>query len=240
MSASPLEIDIGIAKTGKYASRESGDTIELVERPSGGISVVMIDGQGSGKAAKTLSLLLSSKAVTLLKEGVRDGVVARATHDFLFAYRHGQVSATFDLVSIDLKTASVVITRNAEAPLLLASGGEISVCEPGTRPIGRYRLTKPAVLEFPVEGGFRAVLFTDGIPHSGQRNGREPIDWPALAREYLTSDQPAQATADALLALAIERDDGKPQDDMAVMAVALRKREAGIVIRRMQARVPIA
>ncbi len=239
MSAPALEIDIGIAKTGKYASRESGDTIELVERPSGGMSVVMIDGQGSGKAAKTLSLLLSSKAVTLLKEGVRDGVVARATHDFLYAYRHGQVSATFDLLSVDLKTASVVITRNAEAPLLLATDGEVRVCVPRSRPIGHYRLTKPEVLELPVAEGFRAVLFTDGISHSGQRTGREPVDWQALAKEYLADDQPAQATADALLALGIERDGGKPRDDMAVLAVALRTRGEGIVIRRMEAHVPI-
>ena len=96
-----LIIDVGVAKTEKYASRESGDTVELVERPSGGFTVVMIDGQGSGRAAKTLSLLLSSKAVALVKEGVRDGVVARATHDYLFAFRHGQVSATLDLLSID-------------------------------------------------------------------------------------------------------------------------------------------
>lgn len=99
-----LMVDVGVAKTEKYASRESGDTVELVERPGGGFSIAMIDGQGSGKAAKTLSLLLSSKAVGLLKDGVRDGAVARATHDYLFAFRHGQVSATFDLLSIDMKT----------------------------------------------------------------------------------------------------------------------------------------
>ena len=61
-----LCIDLSIAKTNKYASRESGDTAELVERPAGGLSVVVVDGQGSGQAAKTLSLLISSKAVALL------------------------------------------------------------------------------------------------------------------------------------------------------------------------------
>src|SRR5690606_15818810 len=110
-----------------YASRESGDTVELVERPGGGFSVVMIDGQGSGKAAKTLSLLLSAKAVGLIKDGVRDGAVARATHDFLFAFRHGQVSATLDIVSVDLHSREVVITRNADSPMLLRKEGEISV-----------------------------------------------------------------------------------------------------------------
>ena len=70
-------IELGIAKVNKYASRESGDTAEVVERPGGGISVVVVDGQGSGAAAKALSLMLTAKAITLLKEGVRDGAVAR-------------------------------------------------------------------------------------------------------------------------------------------------------------------
>ncbi len=43
----PLKIDVAVAKTNKYASRESGDTVEIVERPGGGISVILADGQGS-------------------------------------------------------------------------------------------------------------------------------------------------------------------------------------------------
>jgi serine phosphatase RsbU (regulator of sigma subunit) len=234
----PLEIDLGIAKTEKAASRNSGDTVEFVERPSGGFSVVMIDGQGSGQAAKTLSLLLSSKAVSLLKEGVRDGVVARATHDFLFAFRHGQVSATFDVLSIDLKTRTVVVTRNAEAPMLVGEEGSFRLAPTGSGPIGRYRWTKPAVAEFPMAVGLQVVLFTDGITHSGQRLGRESLDLLTLASRF-APDQPAQALADLVLAEAVERDDGRPNDDMAVVALSLRARPAGMVIRRMQALVPL-
>ncbi|MGI8403877.1 MAG: SpoIIE family protein phosphatase, partial [Thermomicrobiales bacterium] len=162
-------IDVAIAKTEKYASRESGDTVELIERPSGGFTIVMIDGQGSGRAAKTLSLLLSSKAVALVKEGVRDGVVARATHDYLFAFRHGQVSATLDLLSLDLKTSTIVITRNAEAPMLLLDEQGARAVETTAGSIGRYRWTKPAVSQFPMIPGTQLVLFTDGISHSGRR-----------------------------------------------------------------------
>ena len=75
----PLVIDIAVAKTNKYASRESGDTVEIVERPGGGLSVIMADGQGSGRAAKTLSLLVTAKVAALLKEGVRDSASARAS-----------------------------------------------------------------------------------------------------------------------------------------------------------------
>ncbi len=235
-----LVIDVGVAKTEKYASRESGDTVELVERPSGGISIVMIDGQGSGKAAKTLSLLLSSKAVALVKEGVRDGVVARATHDFLFAFRHGQVSATLDLLSIDLKTRTIVITRNAEAPMLLQTDGAVSVLPALSGPIGRYRWTKPSVNEIPMQTGIDIVLFTDGIPHSGRRANLPPIDLMSWGEDHLGKGVPAQGLADALLLHVMERDEGRPNDDMAVVALSLHPDSSQPLVRRMQLQVHLS
>jgi len=232
-----LLIDVGVAKTEKYASRESGDTVELVERPSGGFSVVMIDGQGSGKAAKTLSLLLSSKAVALVKEGVRDSVVARATHDYLFAFRHGQVSATLDLLSIDLKTRTIVITRNAETPMILGSGGTITVIDSDSAPIGRYRWTKPTVTQLPITAGIDIMLCTDGITHSGRRAGLHPFDFEAFGKSQFGLGLMAQDLADALLRSVIERDQGRPGDDMAVIALSLREGEANSALRRMQMQV---
>ena len=128
-----LSIQIAIAKTHKYASRDSGDTAEVVERPTGGLSVILVDGQGSGAAAKTLSMLVSSKALALLKEGVRDGAVARGAHDFLHAYRHGKVSATLDIVSVELATRTVLVTRNSVAPYIVghANGYAESLGESG-------------------------------------------------------------------------------------------------------------
>jgi hypothetical protein len=31
-----LELQVGVAKVGKYATPESGDTLEMIERPHGG------------------------------------------------------------------------------------------------------------------------------------------------------------------------------------------------------------
>jgi len=234
-----LTLDLGLSKTEKYASRDSGDTVELVERPGGGFSVVMIDGQGSGRAAKTLSLLLSSKAVSLLKEGVRDGAVARATHDHLFMYRHGQVSATLDLLSVDLRTRTVVITRNAEAPMLVGERGTYRTIEVQSDPIGRYHFTKPDIRELPLERGLTIVLFTDGIPHSGRRSRLAPLDYSAFAQDNFGEDVSAQQIADMLLDHAIERDQGRPGDDMAVVALRITDHREQRVIRRMQAQFPM-
>ena len=53
-----MEIQIAVAKTNKYAVSESGDTLETVERPNGGMSVVLADGQTSGRGAKAISTMV--------------------------------------------------------------------------------------------------------------------------------------------------------------------------------------
>lgn len=234
-----LTIDVAVAKTHKYASRESGDTVELVERPGGGVSMVMIDGQGSGRAAKTLSLMLSARAVGMIKDGVRDGAVARATHDFLFAFRHGQVSATLDIVSVDLQTKEVIITRNADSPMLLRKDGEISVVPMNSGPIGRTKFTKPAVQSFPAEDGVIIVLFTDGVTHSGLRQQLGAIEYQTLAEDVLSNGYSAQEIADKVLEYARERDNNRPGDDTAVIVVAVGKEVAQMAVRRLQARFPV-
>ncbi|HXF60664.1 MAG TPA: hypothetical protein VNK95_03540, partial [Caldilineaceae bacterium] len=117
--APQLEIQVAVEKINKYASSESGDTVEIVERPHGGISIVVADGQRSGRSAKAISNIVVRKAISLLAEGVRDGAVARATHDYLHTQRGGKVSAELHIVSVDLVTQTLVISRNARCPVLL-------------------------------------------------------------------------------------------------------------------------
>ena len=63
------EVQMAVAKINKYASSESGDTVEVVERPKGGLSAVVADGQRSGRSAKAISNLVVRKAISLLAAG---------------------------------------------------------------------------------------------------------------------------------------------------------------------------
>lgn len=219
----PLAIEVAIAKTNKYASRDSGDTAEVVERPGGGLSVVVVDGQGSGAAAKTLSMLLSSKAVSLLKEGVRDGAVARAVHDSLFAFRHGKVSASFDIVSVDLRTKTVVATRNAQTPVIVLRGETVESHPTTSGPIGLYHFTRPTVSQLPAEAGLGLVLFTDGVATAGDRFTGSPFAVGSFLAETSAGGLGAEQLADRILFEAIHRDKGRPADDLTVVAVVLRE-----------------
>lgn len=234
-----MAIEFAIAKTNKYASRESGDTAELIERPGGGFSAVTVDGQGSGAGAKSLSLMLTSKAVALLKEGVRDGAVARAVHDVLFAYRQGRVSASLDIVSVDLTTKSVVITRNGDAPILVQEEGAWRSLPSAAGPIGQYHFTRPAVTHVHAHPGLVVCTVTDGVALSGTAFGREGFNVASFANRRLAGEGRAKATAEAILQEAIERDDGRPRDDMTVVALALRAHQDTTLVRTIDLYAPL-
>jgi serine phosphatase RsbU (regulator of sigma subunit) len=229
-------IDIGVAKTNKYASRESGDTVEVVERPTGGISVVIADGQGSGRAAKALSLMVTARAVSMLKDGVRDGAVARGVGDALFAMRGGQVSATLDILSADARSGALVATRNSSSPMLVGFAGSFELVAGTAEVLGVRYLGRPDVRSWPLEPGLWAMVGTDGIfgdePGSGAAAMRD------LARR-LSADAEAQEVADAVLAAAIGRDGGKPRDDMSAAVVRIAAHEDEPRIRRMSVRLPL-
>ena len=64
-----MHLSVGASKINKWAVRESGDTLEMIERPHGGISFVLADGQSSGEAAKAISIRVVRKVVSELAEG---------------------------------------------------------------------------------------------------------------------------------------------------------------------------
>jgi serine phosphatase RsbU (regulator of sigma subunit) len=232
-----LSIEIAVAKTHKYASRDSGDTAETVERPTGGMSMVLVDGQGSGHAAKSLSMMVSSKAVSLLKEGVRDGASARATHDFLHAYRHGRVSATLDIVSVDLADKTILVTRNSATPYLVRRNGAFERHDSSSGPIGLYRHTRPAIDQYPIEAGLTVVIFSDGIVNAGHRIG-QPFDALAFVRDALSGEALAPDIADGVLEAAIAADLGRPNDDMTVATVTIVPVEAEQPVRTIRVSIP--
>ncbi|MGI8687958.1 MAG: SpoIIE family protein phosphatase [Thermomicrobiales bacterium] len=233
-----LQADLAAAKTSHYAARESGDTVELVERPDGGFTLVLVDGQGHGFPAKLLSLQLTSKAVALIKEGVRDGAVARAVHDYLHAYRGGRVSATLDLLTLDLGTNSILISRNADVPGAVCCDGVWSLLPTASGPIGIRRHARPAIDQFDLALGLQVALFTDGIAHAGERYGT-PLDVLAALPVCATALVGAQTLADTLLAAAMTADRGLPNDDMTVIALTIIAREERAVTRHLHANVPL-
>ena len=234
-----MEIQVAAAKVNKYATRESGDTLEMMERPGGGLSFVLVDGQGSGQGAKAISHLVAQKTVSLLAEGVRDGAAARAAHDFLYAFRQGKVSADLNIVSFDLVSHTVVLSRNSGVPIYVADAEGVRVVDQQSQPIGLYARTKPAITEIPIVPGTHIVVVTDGVPEGGLRFG-QPLDLLATLAGLLSDDDMnAQTLANRLLDAAIAADHGRPADDMSVLVLSVAPDQSTGGVRRMSVTFPI-
>jgi serine phosphatase RsbU (regulator of sigma subunit) len=178
------------------------------------------------------------KVIALLSEGVRDGAAARAASDYLFTERKGKVSATLDIVSIDLQTSTMVITRNNPVPVLIASADEICALDDECNPIGLYRDTRPLINELPLEPGLTVVIFTDGLVHAGSRTG-ESLDIKTFLQSLLEEEEPKpQLIADSLLAHAVQMDQGRPVDDISVVVLQVTSQK-GDSVRRMSVRLPL-
>lgn len=235
-----MEVEFAVAKVSKYASSESGDTFEMIERPHGGVSMVLADGQRSGRAAKAISNVVARKAIQLLAEGVRDGAAARAAHDYLYTYRGGKVSATLNILSVDVVTKTFVVSRNNEAPVIVYTLKDgLRVLDDPSERVGVRRNTKPVITELPIEAGTLLVVFTDGLRHAGSYSGDQLFD-PCEVIERLmgAGELSARQIADTLLDEARQMDGGRPRDDISVLVVQVLPGPDDDV-RRLELRLPL-
>ena len=234
-----MEIEIAASKVSKWATNESGDTLEMIERPHGGLSFVLVDGQRSGRAAKAISNLVARKAVSELSEGVRDGAAARAAQDYLYTHRGGKVSATLNILSIDLRTNTLVLSRNNRCPIIVVTpeGGLRLLDEPSS-PVGVRRGTKPQITELSLAAGTTVVVYTDGLETAGVRSSCV-FDVPSAVRKLtVEGETSAQQLANRLLEQAVALDEGRPHDDISVLVLRILDRE-GDGVRRLALKFPL-
>lgn len=232
-----MRIEVAWAKMPKGGLGQSGDSIELVERPLGGLTLILADGQGSGPAARRIARMVAMKAVGLIADGSRDGAVARAVQDMLYTAREGRVTATLALLTADLHTRTLLVSRNAPAPVVARQEGRVFRIEGHAEAIGTYRRTRPAITELPLTDQSLLVTFSDGIMTAGRRYERE-LDWGALEAELanLPIDELAR-WVDDLIGQAVGLDRGRPQDDMSIMALGVQD-DDGPSLRRLYASIP--
>lgn len=233
-----MQVSMAVAKIPKFGLSESGDSVEIVERPRGGITAILADGQTHGRAAKRVSQIVVAKAVQLIASGIRDGAVARGVHDYLYAQRDGKVSTELVMISADTRTKSLVIARNTHVPVLLRhQDGRVETLDTPVEPIGIREVMKPLITEIPLQPGLMVAAFTDGIFSAGRRYDCQ-VDLDELV-EHVSEANPArvQELADLFLARAIELDKGRPSDDMSVVVAGLAS-PSGDEVRRMSVTMP--
>jgi serine phosphatase RsbU (regulator of sigma subunit) len=216
-----LDIRVAVAKVGCATAAISGDTLEFIERPGGGFSFVLADSEGTGRGAKTLSNLLATRAIALLKDGASDATVARAVHDYLYTYRMGQAAATLNILSVDFAVGVIRMVRNNPAPFFVLKPHGMQIHHEEATPIGLYATTDPVVSEVPVDPYTYLIMFTDGLLRAGNRYDADMALSNYLAGWPVSEAREPEVLTERLLARALDIEQGQPADDISIVTLAV-------------------
>lgn len=220
-----------------HGSDISGDTVDVVERRDGGLSLIMADGMGSHAEAKFASAFVVSKAMSLIAEGTRDGAASRAAHDALYSIRGGKAEVGLVIVSADFSANSLVVSRNSFCPVIIRKGDELLVYQEQVSHIGTEQMVKPNIYVLDLVPDTTVVTFTDGFTKCGKK-GTGGWDLRDIVMEVKADLGKAGSVAATLLDKALKRDHGKPKDDISVAVMTVSPHEADHKIRRMKVSMP--
>ena len=216
-----MELRIAVSKINNAFLAQSGDTVEIIERPNGGLSTVLADGQVNGQSNKGISTMISHRVIGNISEGVRDGSAIRAVSSRVFAEHNGLVQAALTVISADMQSNTILISRNSPIPVFIASDGKVDCLTTECEPIGLRPDSTPAIVELPIKAGLIVVAFSDGIFNAGHQS-QQTFEISTTLESFLDEQEPtAQEIADFLLNQAIRMDNGRPLDDMSVVVMAV-------------------
>ncbi len=143
------------------------------------------------------------------------------------------------MLSADLETRSVVVTRNTLCPVLILSNGEGRAIEAPSCPLGTSRMVRPQVTELPMEAGLTIVAFTDGVWEAGTLSSHPQTVPGWLFDEAVRYRSDPKSMADSILAAAVALDQSRPRDDMTVAVMAIRDSSEALNVRRLHVLFPI-
>lgn len=233
-----MKIDVAISKINQAGQAESGETIEVVERPNGGLSIVMAEVLTPARDKKAISAAIVRKVLTWIGDGIRDGAAARAASDFLYTEHKGQLSACLNILSFDKQSDTIVLTRNNPTPIYIYQEGELNCLSGQSYCIGNSLSIRPLISEIPLTVNTMLVLYSSGVAKAGESTGQQ-IDMCTLIHSMMDEQEPdAQAIAETLLNESIRVDQNRPKADMAILVASINQYHDS-QIRKMTVQYPL-
>ncbi|MDD2522855.1 MAG: SpoIIE family protein phosphatase [Anaerolineaceae bacterium] len=214
-----MEIQAAIAKIDKFSSNEEGNKVEIIERPNGGVSIVMAEGTLGGSRSKGVTMKAVHSVLNLIGEGVPDGASARVVLQRIRDEHREIANVNISIISCDLQSNTIVITKNNPVPILIYEEGESHFL-----PLSQdaeSRRYDPMVYQFEFQLGQTFILLSEGVENAGIYNDNKIDLLTALGAIYDDdNDEPSvQDVADNLLNQAIGHDSDQPRDDMTVVVL---------------------
>lgn len=215
-----MELHAAISKTSRYSSVAQGDKVEIIERPRGGISIIMAEGKLSGRRSRSIAMKAVHSILSLIASGLHDGAASRTVLRNINDEHKGKAQVDLSIISCDLESQSIVITKNNATPVLTVFEGTVDYLRFDDS-INAEPSLEPSVYQFEIKEGRDFILVSDGILQAGTQY-EQALDLQVSVESLFEDDEPAvQEVADAILNQAINQDLGRPCDDMTVTVLRI-------------------
>lgn len=206
----------GIASCPKNGESASGDTHSVMKIDERRFLVALSDGMGSGEEARSVS----DRALTLLESFYKAKMPSDTVLDTvnkLIAFSSEEKFSCLDLAAVNLDTGNADIVKIGSPAGYLLSGEELRVLEGESLPMGMLEAVHPATLQVTMKENDFLVFLSDGVSTAFGSS--------ADLLAYLSALRPLnpQSLAEEILHSALEKYNGKAEDDMTVVAVKLMK-----------------
>jgi uncharacterized protein YoaH (UPF0181 family) len=204
-----MEIQAAISKIDRYSSNEEGNKVEIIERPNGGISIVLAEGTLSGSRSKGVTMKAVHAVLNLIAEGVPDGASSRVVLQRIRDEHRETADVKLSILSCDLLSKSIVITKNNSVPVLIYEDGESRFLLLDEDE--ESHLYDPIVYQFELRLGQTFFLITEGVRNAGAFNDNR-IDLRTALSSIFDEESDeigVQDVADYLLKQAIGHDSGR-------------------------------
>jgi len=161
-----MELQAAISKVDQFSSSEQGDKVEIIERPRGGISIIMAEGKLGGRHSRTIAMKAVHSIMSLIASGLHDGAASRIVLSNIIEEHKGKAQVNLNIISCDLESQSIVITKNNTTPVVTVFEG-IAEYLRFDGIIDADHSSSPSVFQFEIEEGRDFILVSDGILHAG-------------------------------------------------------------------------
>src|SRR4051812_32130730 len=199
-----------------------GDFYDVFERHGGGWAFEIGDVSGKGAEAAAVTALARHTVRTASLQPATLSDLLTTLNDALLVQRAGAEFCTVCLACLTLgERATLTVALGGHPPaLVLRSGGAVEeVGEPGTL-LGVFLDPELHEVDTELRAGDTVLLYTDGVTEAGpagEEIGQEGLAELLAGLRGMSPDE----IVDAVEQAAVAAQDGKPRDDIALVAFAL-------------------
>ena len=205
---------IGMAKTTKSKSEESGDSTLTIRLKDGKYLVAISDGMGSGKEAKNSS----NQALKLLENLLLSGFDKNTSLDLINASllnKNNEIFATLDIAIIDLYKGNIEFIKSGACPTYIKNKKRVQMIKSSSLPTGILQETKIQTFDKDLEPGDIMLMCSDGILDSNIEYKNKEL-WVKYMLEDIDTNN-TQKISDLIINEAIDNNFGVAKDDMSII-----------------------